>query len=87
MAKTRLSTKGQIVLPSDIREALNWQPGTELQVERKGDVVTLRAKVGLPEKNLQARDVFGVLKWHGKPATIEDMNRAVDEMFEKDPGR
>ena len=33
METTRLSTKGQIVLPKGIRAARAWEPGTEFTVE------------------------------------------------------
>jgi AbrB family looped-hinge helix DNA binding protein len=84
VASTRLSTKGQVVLPREVREALNWTPGTELQIDRKGNSVTLSPKAAVPRKDLKAKDVFGVLKWDGEPASIADMNAGVDEMFKRE---
>jgi len=41
MATTRLSSKGQVVLPRDIRDRLRLQPGEDLVVELRGDEVVL----------------------------------------------
>ncbi len=43
---TKASTKGQVVIPQDIREALGILPGDQLQVERVGELVVLK-KVAL----------------------------------------
>jgi AbrB family looped-hinge helix DNA binding protein len=42
MARTRLSSKGQVIIPKAVRERHGWQPGVELEVEDRGDVVVLR---------------------------------------------
>jgi AbrB family looped-hinge helix DNA binding protein len=42
MQTTRPSTKGQIVLPKDIRASRSWGPGTEFIVEQTDDGVLLR---------------------------------------------
>jgi len=39
--KTRVSTKGQVVLPAKIRRRLGIQPGDELDAEVKGDQLIL----------------------------------------------
>jgi AbrB family looped-hinge helix DNA binding protein len=39
--QTKLSTKGQIVLPSSIRQKLGLQAGDRLEAEIQGDRVTL----------------------------------------------
>lgn len=42
MAVTSLSTKGQIVIPKRIREALGLRPGTKIIVELEDGKVVLR---------------------------------------------
>ncbi len=39
---TRVSTKGQVVLPQEMREALGIQPSDALQVEQAGDLIILK---------------------------------------------
>lgn len=36
-AQTRLTTKGQVVIPKRTRESLRWHPGTRLRVETTAD--------------------------------------------------
>ena len=42
METTRLSTKGQIILPKNIRTSRAWAPGTEFTVEETADGILLR---------------------------------------------
>jgi AbrB family looped-hinge helix DNA binding protein len=42
IATTRLSSKGQIVIPEEIRERLNLEAGTQFVVVGEGDAVILR---------------------------------------------
>lgn len=37
-----VSTKGQFVIPADIREALHIKPGTRLSIVREGNHIVLR---------------------------------------------
>jgi AbrB family looped-hinge helix DNA binding protein len=45
-ARTRITGKGQVVIPKAVRERLRWNPGTELGVEATEDgAVVLRPAV------------------------------------------
>ena len=39
---TTASTKGQVVIPQELRDALRIKPGDMLQVERVGDLIVLK---------------------------------------------
>ena len=41
-ATTRMSSKGQVVIPGRVRSRLNLQPGTEFVVVAEDDVVILK---------------------------------------------
>jgi AbrB family looped-hinge helix DNA binding protein len=41
-AETKVSAKGQIVIPKSVRDELDWPAGTRLEVEKVGGAVTLR---------------------------------------------
>jgi AbrB family looped-hinge helix DNA binding protein len=41
MARTRISSKYQVVIPKEIREELDLRPGQELRVVSKGRSITL----------------------------------------------
>ncbi len=78
METTRLSSKGQVVLPKVVRESFQWLPGTEFEVREVPGGVLLRPLAALPETRLE--EVFGCLRYQGKPTTIAEMNRGVAKM-------
>ncbi len=75
---TRVSDRGEITLPEAVLERQHWSPGTELVVEEIPDGIVLQKKpsVFAPTK---PEDVFGMLKYEGKPKTIEEMNEGILE--------
>ncbi|MDQ6707008.1 MAG: AbrB/MazE/SpoVT family DNA-binding domain-containing protein [Acidobacteriota bacterium] len=52
METTRLSTKGQLILPKTIRASRSWGPGTEFTVEETSDGILLRPAGRFPGTNL-----------------------------------
>jgi AbrB family looped-hinge helix DNA binding protein len=44
METIRLSSKGQIVIPKEVRDRLHWEAGTELIVERRAEGIVLRSR-------------------------------------------
>ena len=44
---TRMSAKGQVVIPGDIRQALALEPGTKFVIVAEGDTVILK-RIGRP---------------------------------------
>jgi AbrB family looped-hinge helix DNA binding protein len=75
MEITRLSTKGQIILPKNIRDSRAWGPGTRFTVEESGDGILLRPANRFPESSLD--EVAGSLRSKGKPKTLTQMRDAV----------
>jgi len=75
METTRLSTKGQIILPKNIRTARGWVPGTEFTVDETSEGVLLRPSKRFPETRLD--DVVGCLRWKGKPKTLAQMREGI----------
>lgn len=74
--RTKLSTKGQVVVPKEIRARRNWEPGAELVLEETDDGVLL--KRALPSPTTRIEDVYGMLHRPGmKAATIEEMDAAI----------
>ena len=57
MARTRLSSKGQVVIPKRVRERHGWSAGVELEVDDQGDSVVLR-RAG-PCRPTRLEDVYG----------------------------
>ena len=77
METTKLSSKGQVILPKSVRDARHWRPGMEFTVEEVGGGVLLRPLK--PFKPTRHEDVFGCLKYSGPPLSIEDMEQAILE--------
>jgi len=76
MEITRLSTKGQIILPKGIRDSRDWGPGTEFTVEETGDGILLRPAARFPRTALDA--VAGCLRVSRKSKSLARMSDAVD---------
>jgi AbrB family looped-hinge helix DNA binding protein len=76
MATTRLSSKGQIILPKSVRDTRKWGPGTEFSVENVDDGVLLRPVRTFAPSSM--KDVLGCLKKPGdKARSIEDMDQSI----------
>lgn len=78
---TKLSTKGQIVLPLRIRNSRAWNSGTEFTVEEMGDGILLRPISALPPSSLDM--VAGCLHYKGKPKTLTQMRAAIAQRVAK----
>lgn len=72
---TVVSTKGQVILPKAIRQALRWEAGTRLVVENTPQGVLLKPEPAFAETRPQ--DVFGCLAWDGPPKSLSDMQAGV----------
>ncbi|HVY34835.1 MAG TPA: AbrB/MazE/SpoVT family DNA-binding domain-containing protein [Caulobacteraceae bacterium] len=72
---TRVSTKGQVILPKSVRENRKWTTGTQLVVEETDEGVLLRPAALFPPTTID--DVCGSLKWSGPPITLEQMDEAI----------
>jgi AbrB family looped-hinge helix DNA binding protein len=75
MATTRLSSKGQVVLPRSIRSARNLQPGAEFAVEDTPEGVLLRPLKPFPPTRVD--DVFGSAGYRGRALSLAQMDAAV----------
>jgi AbrB family looped-hinge helix DNA binding protein len=74
-ATTRVSTKGQVVLPKSLRDRRGWSAGVELVIEEQPEGVLLRrAEVESPSRY---EDVRGSLGPFPRVVSIDEMNQAV----------
>lgn len=77
MQSTRLTSKGQIVIPKKIRSRHNWHPGQELSVIDTGDGILLKPAPTFKKTTLD--QVAGILKYSRKPITLEEMEEAIKQ--------
>jgi AbrB family looped-hinge helix DNA binding protein len=87
METTRLSSKGQIILPKAVRDSHNWLPGTNFTVEEVDDGVLLRPVTANSPVRLE--DLIGCLRVEGPARSIEEMDAAIDAELQdrRDRGR
>ena len=72
---TTVSTEGQVILPTAIRQALHWEAGTRLVVEHAPEGVLLKPVPAFAET--RPEDVFGCLESGGAPKSLAEMEAGV----------
>lgn len=82
---TKLSTKGQLILPKAIREKLKWHPGTELIVEDTPDGVLI--KLAPKAKPATLDQLVGALRREGPPLSLDDMEAGVARIVAESDAR
>ena len=75
METTKLSSKGQVILPVSIRLANQWQAGVEFAVENTADGVLLRPIKSVAATTLD--EVIGCVAYTGKAHSVKDMDAAI----------
>ncbi|MCP5276145.1 MAG: AbrB/MazE/SpoVT family DNA-binding domain-containing protein [Burkholderiales bacterium] len=81
MEKTKLSSKGQVIIPKPLRVSHHWEPGQELIVIDLEDGVLLKSASPFPETNIE--DAASCLRYQGKAKTLKDMNAAIKEGIQR----
>ena len=81
-ATITVSSKGQVVIPKQIRDELHWEAGTELTLVSNASGVTLKAVPKKTGRNLA--DLIGMLKHEGPPLPPEALCKPVDFNEEDD---
>jgi AbrB family looped-hinge helix DNA binding protein len=76
IATITLSSKGQIVIPKEIRDQLHWDAGTRIALVSSASGLTLKAVPKQTGHRLE--DLIGMLKHDGPPLSTEDLCKPVD---------
>jgi AbrB family looped-hinge helix DNA binding protein len=74
--KTHVSSRGQVVIPQEIRERLHLKEGSELEVEVENDHLVLR----------KTKSAGGWRAWQGKFKGV-DLTKALEEEHRAEEGR
>ena len=85
MERTLLSSKGQVVIPKAVRDALHLEPGTEFTVKTQDKQIILQPVRS--RKRLKARDLVGSVTYTGPALSIEDMEAAISRRIRKEWSR
>ena len=75
MERTRLSNKGQVVIPHRIRAALGWKAGVEFSVEEADGTVILRPVGDASATTVD--EVFGCVGYKGERKTLKQMEEGI----------
>lgn len=79
-AQTRLSAKGQVVIPKDVRDRLGWAQGSALEVVETAGGILLRRKderkgLSVGEATARLRKIYA---HKGPPIPLEQLNWSPD---------
>jgi AbrB family looped-hinge helix DNA binding protein len=75
MLITKLSSKGQVVIPKELRTRRRWEPGQELQTIETDEGVLLKPVKIFPPTSL--REVTSSLAYSGKVKSLKEMEEAI----------
>ena len=76
IATVTLSSKGQVVIPKQMRDEMQWAAGAELTVMSSPAGVTNKGSPIKSGRNLA--DLIGMLKHRGAPLSTEELCKPVD---------
>ena len=78
----KISSKGQIVIPKGMRDALHLRAGETLHATREGQRIVLQRQARPARETISYEEFKRRVPPHkGPAATIEEMDAAVDRMF------
>ncbi len=75
--RARVSSKGQLVLPKEIRDKRGLVPGSEVEIEEVPAGVLLKLVRGPEEASVD--DLLGCTGYRGPRKTLDDMVLAIRE--------
>ncbi|MCA9969333.1 MAG: AbrB/MazE/SpoVT family DNA-binding domain-containing protein [Anaerolineales bacterium] len=75
MTTTRLSTKGQIIIPKEIRDARAWEPGMEFIFVETDDGLLLKPARPFPTTTVE--DLLGSAGYQGPTLSLAEMEAAI----------
>lgn len=84
-AKVTLSTKGQVVIPKDVRDQLGLMPGQTLDVELMGGRVILTPQIRKSGRSFDEilAEVRTLITYDGPSVTVEEMNETIADGWRK----
>lgn len=75
MQTTKLSSKGQVIIPKELRTRRRWEPGQELQTIETDEGILLKPVSAFPVTSL--REVAASLPYSGKAKSLKEMEEAI----------
>ena len=72
---TKLSTKGQVVLPKSLRVSHRWKAGTEFIIQDGEEGVLLKPKARVSERTWES--IIGCIGYRGSRKSLKELDEAV----------
>ena len=72
MVSAKLTSKGQITIPADVRAALGLDTGSRVEFVETG-----KGQFAIVAATEEVQSLKGMLKKPAKPVSIEEMNQAI----------
>ena len=79
---TRLSSKGQVIIPKAVRDGHGWVEGMEFVVQDDGMGGVVLRLVN-PFAATTVAEVFGWLKYHGPAKSLDDMAAGIEDALQE----
>lgn len=78
---TKLSAKGQVVIPKDVRDRLKWQRGQTLELIETSEGVLLKQPPSRPRISHEEAlaKIRAIVNYKGPAVTIDEMNETIAE--------
>lgn len=74
MPTAKVTSKGQLTVPKEVRDALRIRTGDRISFQvRKDGVVEMRPATG------NIKDLYGMFKYRGKRLSVEQMDEGIAE--------
>ncbi len=73
--RIKMSSKGQIVMPRELRERHGWAAGTTLEAVETPDGVLVRDAVPAPRTSIDA--LVGCIPYRGPRHSVTEMERVI----------
>ena len=86
---TRLSSKGQVIIPQSIRRTWQWESGQKFIIEETDKGILLRPVKPVVFAKTTLQQAAGCLQsaYTGKPKTLEEMEASIRQGIEAQYGR
>ena len=82
MATSTLSSKGQIVLPKEVREKLGLKPGDKVHFVEQPD-----GAYNIVPATADVRRLRGIVPKPKRPVSVDEMNEAISKRAARSAGR
>jgi AbrB family looped-hinge helix DNA binding protein len=79
------SSKGQVVIPKDVRDAMGFQAGAKVEMVKLPDGIMLKAVERPRKRPISELSEMLASYSKGPPVSVEEMHEGIGKWFQTDP--